>query len=114
MRLAILADIHGNDLALEAVLGDSAILGADHIINLGDAFNGPIGPSNVARTLRGLGAVHLRGNGDRMVLDAEHGGWTWNWPAPSAPDACETAAGSMPKKHSQQWIMIFYGTLYIK
>jgi hypothetical protein len=27
----------------------------------------------VARILRGLGAVHLRGNGDRMVLDAEQG-----------------------------------------
>jgi hypothetical protein len=35
-RLAVLADIHGNSLALKAVLADlEAQGGADHLINLG-------------------------------------------------------------------------------
>ena len=35
-RFAILSDIHGNLLALEAVLADLATRGVDRTINLGD------------------------------------------------------------------------------
>jgi 3',5'-cyclic AMP phosphodiesterase CpdA len=36
MRLAAIADIHGNHLALEAVLADIRAQGIDDIVNLGD------------------------------------------------------------------------------
>jgi hypothetical protein len=42
MRLAAIADIHGNALALEAVLADIADLGLDEIVNLGDHVRGPL------------------------------------------------------------------------
>ena len=47
MKIAVIADIHGNDLALEAVLADIAAQGIDDVVNLGDHFSGPL---NAART----------------------------------------------------------------
>ncbi|CEJ09983.1 Calcineurin-like phosphoesterase superfamily domain protein [bacterium YEK0313] len=44
MRLAVIADIHGNVLALDAVLADVAGRGADRIVNLGDCVSGPLWP----------------------------------------------------------------------
>jgi len=42
--------------------------GVDRVIHLGDAFNGPINPQGVAQLLKKMDAVHVRGNGERMVL----------------------------------------------
>jgi predicted phosphodiesterase len=69
MRIAAIADIHSNDLALAAVLEDVERNRVDLLVQLGDAFNGPVNPGAVARILRGLDAIHVRGNGDRMVCD---------------------------------------------
>jgi len=68
MRIAVIADIHGNAPALREVLNDLSRYSIDRIVNLGDAFNGPIDPSGVARLLRDQQIVHVRGNGERMVL----------------------------------------------
>ena len=42
MRLAAVADIHGNCLALEAVLADIRRLEIDIVVNLGDHLSGPL------------------------------------------------------------------------
>ena len=43
MRIAVIADIHGNILALEAVIADLARRGgADVVVNLGDLVSGPL------------------------------------------------------------------------
>jgi len=42
MRFAAIADIHGNYLALEAVLADICTQGIDAIVNLGDMVSGPL------------------------------------------------------------------------
>jgi predicted phosphodiesterase len=68
MRIAVIADIHSNSLALEAVLEDIETQQVDEIVHLGDAFNGPIDPAGVARLIRPIAMVHVRGNGERMVL----------------------------------------------
>jgi predicted phosphodiesterase len=68
MRIAVIADIHSNVPALEAVLEDIAERSVDQIVHLGDAFNGPIDPIGVAALLRSRPMVHVRGNGERMVL----------------------------------------------
>ena len=44
MRLAVISDIHGNLLALEAVLADITTRGVDDILNLGDWVAGPLWP----------------------------------------------------------------------
>ncbi|MEZ0300598.1 MAG: metallophosphoesterase, partial [Hyphomicrobiaceae bacterium] len=41
MRLAVIADVHGNLPALETILADIARRGADLTINLGDCVSGP-------------------------------------------------------------------------
>lgn len=68
MRIAVIADVHGNAPALEAVLADLSTRTVDQIVHLGDAFNGPIDPAAVAILLRSRPMVHVRGNGERMVL----------------------------------------------
>jgi predicted phosphodiesterase len=68
VRVAILSDIHGNAVALEACLADLAAAGgADRIVAAGDlCMDGPR-PRKVLRRLREAGAHILRGNTDRMI-----------------------------------------------
>lgn len=63
MRLAILADTHGNLPALEAVLEDIEQYGVDHIVVAGDLVGGPK-PTETIRLLRTLGSWMIRGNSD--------------------------------------------------
>jgi putative phosphoesterase len=67
MRIAVLADIHGNLPALEAVLDDVGRRGADLIVNLGDCVSGPLWPRETFERLERLGAPTVRGNHDRQV-----------------------------------------------
>ena len=69
MRLAILSDIHGNLLALRAVVEDLARRGADHVINLGDSLSGPLLPLETAEFLMAQSWIHLAGNHERQLLD---------------------------------------------
>lgn len=66
-EFAVIADVHGNAWALEAVLADIKRRGIRSIINLGDNANGPLDPARSVELLRNCGAVHVRGNGDRMT-----------------------------------------------
>jgi Calcineurin-like phosphoesterase superfamily domain len=69
MRLAILADIHGNVLALEAVLTDLEHRRVDEVVNLRDCVSGPLWPRETAQLLMGLDWRTVRGNHDRWVTD---------------------------------------------
>lgn len=69
MRIAAISDIHGNRLALEAVLEDIATRGADTTVNLGDILSGPLDPVGTADTLIPLDLPTIRGNHERQVLD---------------------------------------------
>ena len=69
MRIAVLADIHGNILALEAVLTDLPSRKVDKLINLGDCVSGPLWPRETAELLMRLGWPTVRGNHDRWVAD---------------------------------------------
>ncbi|MDZ7704641.1 MAG: metallophosphoesterase family protein [Trueperaceae bacterium] len=67
MRLAILADIHGNIHALDAVLADIETQSADRLVVNGDLVNR--GPNNVAVVERvlSLGATVTLGNHDDLM-----------------------------------------------
>ncbi len=67
--LALIADIHGNAWALDAVLDDIRRRGVRVVVNLGDSLNGPLDPSGTADLLLRHGVPSLRGNGDREVLE---------------------------------------------
>jgi predicted phosphodiesterase len=66
---AVIADIHGNALALQAVLADIATLGVTQIVNLGDVFSGPLDPAGVWSLLEGRGIPTVRGNHDRYLVE---------------------------------------------
>jgi putative phosphoesterase len=69
MRIAILSDIHGNQVALNAVLQDLAKQPTiDQLVIAGDlCLNGPQ-PKEVLDTIRGLGCPVIQGNVDTDVV----------------------------------------------
>lgn len=70
-RFAVLSDIHGNLLALEAVLADIASQSIEQTINLGDHLQGPLDPDGTAQCLMPLGLPSIRGNCDRLLYEAD-------------------------------------------
>ncbi|CCD85798.1 Conserved hypothetical protein; Putative phosphoesterase, MJ0912 type [Bradyrhizobium sp. ORS 285] len=69
MRFAAIADVHGNHLALEAVLADISAQGVTEIVDLGDMASGPLDARKTMDRLMALDAVHVRGNHDRWLID---------------------------------------------
>lgn len=67
MRLGVIADVHGNLPALEAVLARLAGLAIDRIVNLGDCASGPLWPAETVQLLRATAMSHVRGNHDRAL-----------------------------------------------
>jgi predicted phosphodiesterase len=81
VKLGVIADIHGNDVALRAVLDDAARFRVDRWWVLGDLVLFGPRPAEVLELLEGLpGVGMLRGNTDRYVLTGEQ-------PAPHATAA---------------------------
>lgn len=70
MRIAVLADIHGNLLALDACLADLAAQGgADGVVVAGDiCLDGPK-PKKVLQRLEEIGAACIRGNKDALLFE---------------------------------------------
>lgn len=68
MRIAVLADIHGNSFALDAVLDDVSRQDVDLTINLGDALSGGVDPAGTMARLRDLALPTVRGNHERQLL----------------------------------------------
>ncbi|WP_207478048.1 metallophosphoesterase family protein [Arenibaculum pallidiluteum] len=69
MRIAVIADIHGNLPALEAVLDDLAGRSIAEVIDLGDCVSGPLWPRETCELLMARGFATVRGNHDRQVTD---------------------------------------------
>ena len=71
LRIAIIADIHANIWALEAVLADIEKQRVDTIFNLGDILYGALKPLATYERLQTLGdLLTVRGNQDRQIYDA--------------------------------------------
>ncbi len=69
MRIAVISDIHGNLLALEAVLADIARRGVDMTVNLGDVVMSPLWPRETFERWASLNIPTVRGNHDRWILE---------------------------------------------
>ena len=69
MRIAVVADIHGNVRALRAVMDDLKEVAPDRVINLGDCVSGPLEAAETADLLISLAWTTVRGNHDRQLLD---------------------------------------------
>ena len=94
MRLAVLADIHGNLPALEAVLTETQQHDVDGIIVAGDLTAGPQ-PIETIRLLRSLDSWMIRGNTDNNLLRYDAG---------DAPDGWRV---------SRQWAVMRWSYLHL-
>ncbi|MFN2376007.1 MAG: metallophosphoesterase [Candidatus Binatia bacterium] len=71
MRVALISDLHGNRVSLDAVLADIDRRGVDQIVCLGDVATLGPRPREVIGTLRDRGCRCILGNHDAFMLDAE-------------------------------------------
>jgi putative phosphoesterase len=95
MRVAVLADIHGNLPALEAVLRDVSHEEPDLIVVCGDVASGPL-PLESINLLRKIpNARFLHGNADRELVAAYDESAKPDWPVP----AIDWLAGQLLKEH---------------
>jgi putative phosphoesterase len=70
MRIAAIADVHGNLDALRAVLTHiERVSSPDLIVNLGDHLSGPLQPRETADLLMSTLQIAIRGNHDRRLLE---------------------------------------------
>lgn len=69
MKFAAIADVHGNCVALEAVLADIAAVGITEVVNLGDHVSGPLEPRRTADLLMTRGFPSIRGDQDRLLVE---------------------------------------------
>jgi putative phosphoesterase len=68
VRLGLISDLHGNLLALEAVIEDLETAGIDRLVCLGDVAAGPE-PRGTIERLRELGCPVVVGNWDCWLLE---------------------------------------------
>lgn len=78
MRVAVISDIHGNDVGLEAAVADMAGRGIDRMGCLGDAIQGGPQPAEVVARLRDLNCPVVMGNADAWLLSGIE---TWAEPS---------------------------------
>src|SRR4029079_1573854 len=74
MRIATISDMHGNNIAFDAVLADLQGQSVDQIVCLGDAIQGGPQPAEVVARLRDLGCPVVMGNADAWLLTGEETG----------------------------------------
>ena len=68
MRIALVSDIHGNLLALEAVAADIRRRSVDQVVNLGDSLSGPLMALHTAQYLMASDWLSIAGNHERQML----------------------------------------------
>ena len=66
MRVAIVSDIHGNRLALQAVVADLRQVAPDLVVHGGDLAAGGAHPVEIIDEVRALGRPGVQGNVDEM------------------------------------------------
>jgi predicted phosphodiesterase len=69
MRIGVMSDVHGNRVALDAVLADVESHPVDQWVCLGDTIQGGPQPAEVVERLRALHCPVIIGNADAEVLD---------------------------------------------
>lgn len=70
-KYAVISDVHGNSIALEAVLRDIRNRDVVSVINLGDSLYGPLDPSGTADMLMDPAIRSIQGNEDRVIVSSD-------------------------------------------
>ena len=103
MRVAVMSDIHGFDIALDTVLADLETDGPfDAVIVAGDLCEVGPGPRDVLEILQGRDFVVLQGNTDRDIVEHARLGWgrgSTGWVAEQIGDDGVDYLASLPFDH---------------
>jgi putative phosphoesterase len=103
MRIAVIADVHGNALALEAVLADIARQGIETVVNLGDHLSGPLEAARTADILITRNFPSIRGNHDRNLIEQQ----------PEAMGLSDRAAHRQLTAQHRAWLAALPPTLVV-
>lgn len=116
MLLALITDVHGNDLAFEACLSAAQRLGADRVMLLGDLVG--YGPAPEAVTQRAMelstqGAVSLKGNHDDAIAKGQSGmnqvaAAAIAWTRHRLSDTAKRYLASLPLTHAQDDLLFVH------
>jgi putative phosphoesterase len=114
VKTALISDIHGNAVALDAVLAE---LDADQVVCLGDAVQGGPQPTEVLDRLRDLGWPVVLGNADAFLLDPDAGperfrevnDWTVSQLAPGHLDQIRSFVPRLNVEIGDQRLLAFHG-----
>jgi predicted phosphodiesterase len=112
MRIAVIADIHGNSAALDAVLAEIARTGADVTVNLGDCLSGPLDAAGTAGRLMAADLPTVAGNHDRWLVDPPGGSpGAWERPALAQIGAAEKGwLATLPAIRQVEGVLLCHGT----
>jgi len=97
MRIAVLADAHGNLLALQAVLADLQAASPDLVVNLGDLATGPFDPAGSADVQMALDCPTVAGNHERDLSEGSDASSSVAFARPFLSVAHLQWIGTLPK-----------------
>ncbi|MGS2761250.1 metallophosphoesterase family protein [Sinomicrobium sp. M5D2P9] len=112
--IAVISDIHGNSLALEAVLKDISTRDINLIVNLGDSLFGPIDPVGTAGQLMSISnSINIMGNCDEILLNEKSNSETFNFVKPVINSDIEKWIRSFKDTWVLEDIMFCHGTPFV-
>jgi predicted phosphodiesterase len=123
MRLALVSDQHGNDVAFRAALADVERLGVEEIVCLGDVVQGGAEPAPTLDRLAALGCETVLGNADAFLLEVpadspepvterqlEVRDWTLSQLGPSQLEQIRTFAPVVHRELDGVSLVLFHGS----
>ena len=97
MRLALISDQHGNDVAFRTVVEDIKRIGADAVVSLGDVAQGGAQPAETLDSLAELGCASVYGNSDAFLLGEDN-----EEPTPELLEVRDWTLSQLSESHLQQ------------
>ncbi len=123
MRLALISDQHGNDVAFRAALEDVELLGVTEVVCLGDAVQGGTEPAQTLDRLAALGCETVLGNADAFLLEVDDDSpepvterqlevrdWTLSQLAPSQLEQIRAFAPVVRRELDGVSLLLFHGS----
>ena len=123
MRLALVSDQHGNDVAFREVAEDLYRIGVDEVVCLGDAVQGGVEPAQLLERLRALGCATVLGNSDAFLLEVpkdspeplterqlEVREWTLSQLSPAHVEQIRSFAPTVRREADGVTLLLFHGS----
>jgi putative phosphoesterase len=123
VRLALVSDQHGNQVAFRAVVEDLGRIGVDEVVCLGDVVQGGVEPAETLERLRALGCETVLGNADAFLLEVPQDSpepvterqlevreWTLSQLSPAQLEQIRTFAPVVRPQTDSVALLLFHGS----